>query len=362
MSKSALFTLALATVSGAVTDSRLTAAVISSTRICSAVSSTANGRLFLYWSTYLDDNTGPLLTEQLSDNSSIPFPNEEWNSYNSSNATQNPEDYFVGIAAQRVGPDGNLWVLDAGTGDPAPKLVAFNVTTRELAQRFTLENATTNSTHWDDFRFNGNMVYLTDIGNAALGILDTETGANTRVLQDDKSTTGYFPVSAEGRVLVLSTGEPHYDDADQLEVSPDGVYLYYQPCNGGLWRIETALLDKALHNETAANALSDSVVPYAPTVSTGGTAIDADGTVYASDTDNNAVLRTFSNGTTEVLIQDDRLQWVDAMWVDAQQRLWMPVNQLFRGSRFGNGTATYEPPFYVFTMDIGVGPSLIDHA
>ena len=30
---------------------------------------------------------------------------------------------------------------------------------------------------------------------------------------------------------------------DQMEVSPDGTYLFYQPCNGGLYKIETSLLD-----------------------------------------------------------------------------------------------------------------------
>lgn len=102
--------------------------------------------------------------------------------------------------------------------------------------------------------------------------------------------------------------------ADQLEVSPDGAYLYYQAQPGALWKVSTSLLDDAVYNNaTAAAALVDATQPYAATVSTGGTAIDAAGTVYASDTSNNAILRTFANGTTELFIKDDRLQWADAM-------------------------------------------------
>lgn len=62
-----------------------------------------------------------------------------------------------------------------------------------------------------------------------------------------------------------------------------------------------------------------------------------------------------------MIVQDDRLLWVDAMWVDTQKRLWMPVNQLERSTLVGNGTSEIVKPLYVFTMDIGIGPSPIDH-
>lgn len=362
LSKAVLTALALAGLGSAVTDSRLTAAVVTTDRICSAVSSTPDGRLFLYFSTYLNTTIGPPMVERVANGSYVPYPDEEWNSWNASNPSLDPKTHFVSIAAQRVGPDGALWVLDAGTTDVAPKLVSFNLTTNTLAKTVLLTNITSNATHWDDFRFNGNMVYLTDISASALGLLDLETGVGARVLEDHLSTVAYFPASAEGNVLFLSDGTPHYANADQLEVSPDGAYLYYQAQPGALWRIATALLDTAVYNTTAAAALADETEPYAPTVSTGGTAIDAAGTVYASDTSNNAILRVFANGTTKVFIEDDRLQWADAMWVDSQDRLWIPCNQLYRGARFGTGVATYEPPFYVFTVDIGVGPSPADHA
>lgn len=72
-------------------------------------------------------------------------------------------------------------------------------------------------------------------------------------------------------------------------------------------------------------------------------------------------MRTSPNGTVELILQDDRLLWVDAMWVDTQKRLWLPVNQLYQSTLTGNGTSEIVMPLYVFTMDIGVGPSLIDH-
>ena len=61
-------------------------------------------------------------------------------------------------------------------------------------------------------------------------------------------------------------------------------------------------------------------------------------------------------------MQDPRLLWVDAMWVDSQERLWMPAAQLNRGTPFNEGESLVVKPLYVFSMDIGVGPSPIDHA
>lgn len=50
------------------------------------------------------------------------------------------------------------------------------------------------------------------------------------------------------------------------------------------------------------------------------------------------------------------------MWIDDQKRLWMPADQLNRGTPFHNGTSLITKPLYVFSIYIGVGPSPIDHA
>lgn len=360
MSRFPLIVLALAGLSSAGTDPRLEIAMSTTTKITGDISYTSDGRLFVQWNNYLNGTTGPPIAEVVN-GTSIAYPNEEWNSWNSSDPSMDPATHYINAAANRIGPDGNFYVLDNGYTDTyGPKIVSFNITTNELVNTWPLENMTASDSQWDDFRFNGNMIYLTDL-SAAIGLLDMTTGSTRRVLVGAESTTAYFPMSAAGKLMSLGTSYA-FTGADQLEVAADGTYLYYQPCNGGMWRIETALLDTALYNATAADALSDLAEPYAPTPSTGGTAIDADGTVYSSDANRNAILRTFSNGTMDTLVQDDRLLWVDCMWVDSQNRLWMPATQLFLGSGWNGGVDGYQPPFYVFTMDIGVGPSPLDHA
>lgn len=172
-----------------------------------------------------------------------------------------------------------------------------------------------------------------------------------------------MPVSAEGNIVTMNS-KPFFIYADQLEVSPDAKYFYYQPCNGGLQRISTKWLDQAFYNSSlnSNDILSSYVHPYARTPSTGGTAIDAQGNIYVSDTDSQRIIKVCSNGTMELLVQDPRLLWVDAMWIDSQQNLWMPAAQLNRGTPFNDGKSLVQKPLYVFSMNVGVGPSPVDHA
>ncbi|KAI1076123.1 major royal jelly protein [Whalleya microplaca] len=333
------------------------------------VSTTPDGRTFLVYCR-VDNSTGPGVVEW--DNSTqtgTAFPDEEWNSYT---ATKDPATHFVNINAQRIGPDGALWIVDVGAlgfGQPVlpsgPKVVQVNLTTNAVQRVYNLGNATRSTSLLDDIRFNPatGKAYLTDAGAPALIVLDLATGAARRVLEDDPSTTATVPISGEGTYLhgpYPSQGFA-YVHADQLEVSPDGAWLYYQPPPGGLSRIATRHLDAAFANVSLAGALGGFVEPVAPTPHTGGTAVDAEGTIWSSDVDRQTIYRIAPNGTISVFVQDPRLLWIDAMWIDTSGKLWLPSVQLNRGVPFQNGTSKIVKPLHVYTIDIGVGPSAIDH-
>ncbi|KAI1336951.1 major royal jelly protein [Xylariaceae sp. FL0016] len=300
----------------------------------------------------------------------VPFPDEEWNNYTQG---KDPATHFIRINSQRIGPDGALWIVDTGSpsfGVPVilptgPKLIQVNLESNQVQRVYDLGNVTLSSSLLDDVRFNpaSGKAYLTDAGVPALIVLDLTTGAAQRVLEHDLSTRAFTPVSAEGSLLrgPYPSQAFAYVYADQLEVSPDGRFFYYQPASGGMSRIETQYLDAALYNSSRASVLPQYVEPFALTPSTGGTAIDAHGNMYDSDTDRQSILKISPNGTTSVLVQDPRLLWVDAMWVDSAGKLWMPAAQLNRGVPFQNGTSKIVKPLHVFTIDIGVPPSPIDH-
>ncbi|KAK4549790.1 hypothetical protein LTR36_005091 [Oleoguttula mirabilis] len=333
------------------------------------ISTTPAGRLFVLFAR-VDGSTGPQVAEyDRATNTSTAYPNEEWNSYTSGS---DPATHLIRTNSQRIGPDGNLWLVDTGSpsfGAPVilpsgPKLVVVNLTTNEVCKVYNMGNATLSSSLLDDVRFNPltGMAYLTDAGAPGIILLNLATGDTRRVLVDDASTSAYMPISAEGSLLHATGGAFEHVYADQHEVSPDGKWYYYQPANGGMSMIETKYLDQAFYNSSLAQVLSQYRQPYAHTPSTGGTAIDADGNIYVSDTDSQRIITVHPNGTMTLLVQDPRLLWVDAMWVDTQKRLWMPAAQLNRGTPFNNGTSYVVPPLHVFTIDIGIGPSPVDHA
>lgn len=254
-------------------DPRVETAIVTETPV-NGVSTTPHGRIFLLYAR-VDGSTGPTVVEY-ADNSTQPYPDLEWNSYNS---TKDPATHFVRINSQRIGPDGHLWIVDVGSpsfGEPVilpegPKLVVIDVTTNEVSRAYPMGNVTLSDSLLDDIRFNpaSGKAYLTDAGVPALIVLDIASGEARRLLEDDISTRGSMPVSGEGHLLRGPNGDFQYIYADQLEVSPDAKWFYYQPASGGMYRIETKYLDQALYNSSMASILSQYTEPYALTPSTG---------------------------------------------------------------------------------------------
>lgn len=364
--------LGLATLASAAHDPRIQTALTLQTPV-NGISTTPSGRLFVLFAR-VDGSKGAQVAEHLENGTFAPYPNLEWNSYSEE---KDPATHLIRTNAQRIGPDGLLWMVDTGSpsfGAPVilpdgPKLVTVNLTTNCVQRVYSLGNVTLAKSLIDDIRFNppSGMAYMTDAGEPAIIVLDLKSGHAIRVLDNDYSTRGApFPVSAEGQLL-HSSADPsfpfQYILADQLEVSPDLESFYFQPSNGGLSRIATADLNKAFYNSSQASVLPNFVSRMALTPSTGGTAIDANGIIYLSDTDRQEIIKIHPNGTWNTFLRDDRLLWVDAMWVGSDKKLYMPAAQLNRGSPFQkNGTVKIQKPLYVYTIDIGVGPPEMDHA
>lgn len=292
------------------------------------------------------------------DGQPVAFPDAAWNAWKPGD---DPAKAFVAVNAIRIGPDGDLWVVDKGApgmGEAplpgGPKLVQIDLATNAVRRVYPLQAATTDRSFIDDFRFNGRNVYLTDAGQPGLIVLDLDTGALRRALDGHWSTIAQRPLTGQGRTLRDDAGKLLFIHADQLEVSPDGKTFYYQACTGPLYSIETRYLDDA--------GLSDAerakhVKLFAATVATGGTAIDADGTIYASDTDGLRILKIAPDGSMSTLVEDPRLIWVDAMWIDEQGGLWIPAAQMNRTPTMNGGEASaVKFPTTIYRLQIDAKP------
>ena len=322
--------------------------------------STRSDRVFLPLSR-LDGSSGPQVVEWKS-GKPIPFPNEAWNSWKPGD---DPAKAFVRVNALRTGAHDSLWIVDVGapglgkTPLPGgPKLVEIDLATDMIARVYPLEAATNLRSFIDDVRFHGSLAYVTDAGSPGIIVLDLVTGAVRRVLDGDPSMTAQRPLTADSHVLRGPDGKPVKIHADQLEVSPDGKFFYYQPASGPMSRVATRYLD----DPSLTNAqLAKHITTFAKTPSTGGTAIDANGAIYCSDVDAHRVLAIDPDGNTHVLVEDPRLLWVDAMWIDAAGFLYMPAAQLDRMAPFNGGMSKVQWPVSVYRTRIGIGPPPTDH-
>lgn len=303
----------------------------------------------------------PQLAEYL-DGKLTPYPDPAWNSWQPG---EDATSKWVHANSVRFGPDGTLWVVDFGSEGlhqpeqpHGPKLVGIDIATGQPTRAFYFDTLTRADSALDDVRFNGTHAYLTDAGWPGLIVLDLQSGAMHRALSDTSTVRAQMPLRSEGHELKDKSGQPIYFHADQLEVSPDGKLLYYQPCSGPMAVIETRYLDdfNMLDSTRAAHARV-----FAKTGTAGGTAIDSAGNLYVSDTDHTAVLKITPAGAITTLVQDPRLIWVDAMWITPDGRLWMPAAQMSHTPDFNHGKLDVHYPMQVFTTQIGNGPPANDH-
>lgn len=333
---------------------KLVAEFASNAFIMNGVATTPDGRRFVVIQPQKSNQ--PEIAE-ITSGAAKPYPDAEWNNRRAGHGGRTA---FVGANSLRIGPDGALWVVDRGApriGAPlvegGPKLVRIDLVANRVTRIYDLASVAEGASFVDDVRFNGDIAYLTDAGRPALIVLDLNTGKARRVLENHPTTIATRPLSAEGRQLIDAKGHPVVVHADQLEVSGDGRWLYYQPCSGPMFRIETRLLDDSSLDGVT---LSAHVERFADTPSTGGTAIDTTGTIYVSDTDRSRILKVSAAGEISTLVADPRLVWVDAMWIDDDGKLWMPAAQLNRTPGLNHGKDSVRWPVRLYSIAIGAKP------
>jgi sugar lactone lactonase YvrE len=323
--------------------------------LANGVTRTADGRTFVPVQAISPAPT-PRLAEIAGRGGVRPYPDEAWNSYKPGAGASAK---FVTVVSVRIGPDGAIWVVDKGSlgmqgtiVPGGPKLVRIDPRTNAVTRVYHLDSISKGESFIDDVRFDGDTAYLTDAGRPGLIVLDLVTGAARRVLDRSPSTTGRVPLRAEGRLLRSPAGKPLFFHADQLELSPDGRLLYFQPTSGPMSVVETRLL----RDPAASGTLPNAVRPFAPTPTTGGTAIDTTGAIYFSDTNECIIRRITPAGRIETVLADPRLVWVDAMWIDEDGRLLMPASQFNRTPPLNGGRDAATPPFTIFAADFNLKP------
>jgi sugar lactone lactonase YvrE len=325
--------------------------VATSNTVWNGVTLSQNGRIFVSFP-HLEGENGMRVGEILKDNKIIPYPSLDWNDWE---VKKDVSHKIVRVNAIRIGPDGNLWIVDTGTvsmgTDPLPgnaaKLIVVDIEKNIVIRTIPLQDVARQHSFFDDLRIYNDHIFITDAGEPAIVILDLKTGKGRRLLEGHPLAICSKPLYAEGKEMHTTDGKLLKIHSDQLEVSPDGKWFFFQPVSGPMARIAVShLIDEALSPDEVAKHVEQ----FIKTPTTGGTVIDADGNIYVSDVDHLQILKFTPDGKSSVVIKDPRLIWCDAMWLDDEGYLYLPCGQINRISAFQHGHSKVRFPVVLYRI------------
>ena len=287
-------------------------------------------------------------------------------------------EHFVSVQSVVVGPDGRLWVLDTGRPkfqpprEGGPKLVAIDLGTDEVVKTIRVpDDVALPTTYLNDVRFDmrrgrEGTAFITDSsdnGPNGIVVVDLQSGRSWRRLHDHPSTKAEenFLPHVEGRPLLdrPKEGEPKplKLGSDGIAISADGQRLFYCPLAGRhLYSVGVdALANPATPDDEVARTVTDHGDRG---FASDGLESDADGAVYLTNYEDNALLR-LKDGRYETIAHGPTLLWPDTLSVAADGRLYVVANQLHRQPRFHRGKDLRERPFVLFRTRIDVKPVVL---
>ncbi|AKU93569.1 hypothetical protein AKJ09_00233 [Labilithrix luteola] len=295
------------------------------------------------------------------------------------NAAMNPKDPsptdtgFISVQSVVVDAKNRLWVLDTGSPEfrpnspGGPKLVGIDLKTNQPFVTITyptsvvLPTSYTNDVRFDLRRGKSGMAFITDSApHGGIIVVDLDSKRSWRRLHNHPSTR------AEPSFLGIVEGRPLYRGApgkeptrlaagsDGIAISADGKHLYYSVLAGRhLYRVSVDVLanEKATDAEVAAT-----IEDLGEKGASDGLESDAEGRVYATSYEGNAILRREADGMMAPLVADARLLWPDTLSLAKGGWLYVTANQLHRQAAFRNGHDDRTPPYLLFRIHVDGTP------
>ncbi len=340
------------------------------------------GRIFVNFPRW-GDNV-PFTVAEIVDGKAVAFPSAKVNSFGTNGtraalsmekterARRERASHFVGVQSVVVDSADRLWVLDTGsiafnpTAPGGPKLVGIDLTTNEIVKtiHFSPDIARPKS-YFNDVRFDltagrEGTAYITDSGDSGIVVVDLASGIATRHLDEHPSTqvVPKFVPYVEGDAMYSTPpGKfPGYVQfaSDGIALSPDGSRLYYCPlASRRLYSVSTALL----RNSKATEALvENSIIDHGEKGMSDGLEADAQGRIYVTLVEQNAIARRLPNSLYQTVVRDPRLLWPDTLSIANDGYLYVIANQLHRQKGFNYGKDLRVKPYSLFRVKIDGTP------
>jgi sugar lactone lactonase YvrE len=304
-----------------------------------AVSST--GRVFVNFPLW--GGVHDVSVVELTGGGMVPYPSESWNDW-SLERPERPDRRFVCVQSVFVDSDDVLWILDpaspgfAGVVEGGAKLVAVDLATDEVSRVYRFDSeAAPPASYLNDIRVDveSHTAYITDSGLGALVILDLESGAARRVLEDHPAMHAepdVVPIVG-GRELRLPNGAVPQVHSDGIALDTATGTLYVHALTGRrLWSIPTRALDDPALDD---NTLAQHLVDHGETVATDGMIVDPSGAVLHSAIELDAIALWRPSGELDFVAIDAMLSWPDSFALSTDGWLYVTTSRIHEAEMFG---------------------------
>jgi sugar lactone lactonase YvrE len=343
------------------------------------------GRIFVNFPKWGDEV--PFTVAEVRDGKAVAYPDEAMNQTTDTHYVAADNDYYaaslISVQSVVVDPADRLWILDTGspmfqpTKYGGPKLVCVDLETNQVIKKILFpRNVALPTTYLNDVRFDlrrgkEGIAYITDSaqnGPNGIIVVDLASGESWRRLNDHPSTKAedlqtFLPI-VEGRPFLVkeqengSTKLAANMGSDGIAISATGEWLYYCPlASRKLFSVSTdALSDRSVDDKYVSNTVKDEGDKGG---ASDGLESDAEGRIYVTNYEHNAIMRRNPNGEWETIVHDPRLLWPDTLSLASDGYLYVTANQLHRQARFHNGRDMRKKPYTLFRINVNAKPVLL---
>ncbi|MEM9080024.1 MAG: L-dopachrome tautomerase-related protein [Verrucomicrobiota bacterium] len=301
--------------------------------------------------------------ELLPDGTTKPFPNETY-AQAVDEETGIGFDAVIGVESDQYG---RVWMLDMGGVDGHPaKLVVWNTRGDELLYSIPVPRPVMQGNSFmQDLAIDlkHEKIYIADMtrsgmideNNPAIVSVDLKTGQSRRVLFEHASLNPdeKKPFVIDGIEMGLKDGEGKehgiFLGLNPITIDPKNEWVYYGAMNSGdLYRIPAAVLaDESL----SAEEVRAKVERYGDKPVCDGIVAGADGKIYTTAVNEDAIHYTDESGKSQLLAKSPELSWPDGMSVGPDGMIYVTVDQLGRVGGLNKGEdRTKAGEFYIVRL------------
>ncbi len=338
------------------------------------------GRIFVNFPKWGDEVS--FTVAEVRDGKAVAYPDEATNQiYPHDQAAD--ASALVSVQSVVVDPADRLWILDTGspmfqpTKYGGPKLICVDLERNQIIKKILFpQNIALPTTYLNDMRFDlrrgkEGIAYITDSaqnGPNGIIIVDLASGESWRRLSDHPSTKAediqtFLPI-VEGQPFLVKKQENGSTmlaanmGSDGIAISATGDSLYYCPlASRELYSASTeALSDRSVDDRYVSQTVKDEGDKGG---ASDGLESDAEGRIYVTNYEHNAIIRRNPNGEWETIVHDRRLLWPDTLSLASDGYLYVTANQLHRQARFHNGHDMRRKPYTLFRIKVNAKPVLL---